>query len=213
MADINIEKKENNKPVWPWILGALLLIGAIWAIAEMGDSEPEREEVAVVEQPYEEEPVVTDPQANVIEEEKPEDFVAYVEEEDIKEQMGLDHVVTGSALVKLSEAIRDVAMDDERYSQQINDLEQTASEIQSDPQSLQHADKLSDAFSKASNVLQEIQQNRFPDMQSEVEEVQQAATEVVGSEQLLNQKEEVETFFEKAAKAIEEMREESTATL
>lgn len=208
MADIDIEKKERNKPVWPWILGVLLLIGVIWAAVEMGDNEQEMQEVAVVEEQYEEEPIVTDPQANIIEEEEPEDFVAYVEEEEIKRQMGVDHEVTGSALLKLSEAIREVAWDDDRYSQQINELEQTANEIQSDPQSLQHADKLSNAFSVASNVLQEIQQNRFPEMQSEVEEVKQSAAKLEGSEQLLNQKEEVKAFFEKTAEAVESMREE-----
>lgn len=208
MAEINIEKKKNKRPIWPWIVGLLLLGGIIWAIAEI---DTEREEVAAVEEPYTEEPIVTEPQANVIEEETPENFVAYVEEEEVKEQMGVDHNVTSSALVKLSDAIRDLARDEEQYSQQINELEQAANQIESDPQSMQHADRVSDAFSQASNVLQQIQQNRFPEMQSEIEEVQQAATEVKGDQPLLEQKDKVKTFFKEAAEAVEKMREETTA--
>lgn len=209
MAEINIEKKKNKRPMWPWIIGLLLLGGIIWAIAEIDTG---REEIAAVEEPYTEEPIVTEPQANIIEEETPEDFVAYVEERAIKDQMGVDHAVTSSALVKLSHAIRDLARDDESYSRQINELEQAANQIESNPQSLQHADRLSDAFSQASNLLQQMQQNRFPEMQSEVEEVKQAATEVKGDQPMLNQKREVKTFFEKAADAVEKMREENTST-
>lgn len=212
MADINIEKKSSKKPVWPWILGALLLIGVIWAIAEMGDDEEQVAGVAVVEESYDQEPAVTDPQANVIEEQPAEDFVSYVEDQEIKDQMGVDHVVTGSALAKLSESIRNLAKNEERYSEQITNLEQTASEIQSDPQSLQHADKLKDAFTKASALLQDIQQDRFPELQSQVAEVQQAATEFDGSGQLLDQKEKVKSFFEETAQAVEEMKGETTAT-
>ncbi|MDQ3289207.1 MAG: hypothetical protein M3Q42_13330 [Pseudomonadota bacterium] len=37
MAEINVERKKN---VWPWIVGLIVLLLAIWAVAEiMGDDD------------------------------------------------------------------------------------------------------------------------------------------------------------------------------
>ncbi len=206
MADIKIEKKKNNNtPIWPWILGLLLVAGIIWAIASMdSDPEPASNEVAVVEEPYNE-PVVTEPQSNVVNAEN-EDFVSYVNQKDVQEQMGIDHQVTSQALTKLANSLSELSQNDDQYSQQINEVKQTADEIQRDPQSLQHANKVNSAFSSAANVMDQIQQDRFPDAESSVNDVQDAADKIKNDEQLLNQKEEVDTFFEKAADAVEEMK-------
>ena len=200
MADINIEKKKN-KPIWPWILGLLLLAGIIWAIAGI-DSEPEAE-VAAVEEPYSEELVTTEPQSNNL-----VGFVAYVENKEIKEKMGLDHQVTSEALMRLASSLSDISENDNQFSNKIEEIRQVARQIQQDPQSLQHANHAHKAFSSAAEVMGEIQENRFPDAESEVNEVQEAANKLNNSEPLLNQKEAVNTFFEKAADAIEGMKEE-----
>ena len=42
MAQINIERKKN--PVWPWVLGLILLALIIWAIYEFGYKRNENEE-------------------------------------------------------------------------------------------------------------------------------------------------------------------------
>ncbi len=39
MAEIRVEERKDKKPIWPWILGALLLIGLIWGITQMGDKD------------------------------------------------------------------------------------------------------------------------------------------------------------------------------
>jgi hypothetical protein len=209
MAEIDIEKKKNN-PIWPWILGALVLIGIIWAVASI-DSSPEREEMAVAEESYEQEPVnyqqepvVREPQSNRMEE---EGFVAYVRDTEVKEQMGMSHEVTSSALMKLADELRMLTENDNQFTQQIDEIEQQAREIQSDPQSLQHADKVSAAFTNAATVVDNIQENRFPDADAEVSELQEKARELEGNQQLLNQKEEVNTYFEQAATAVEKMKE------
>lgn len=210
MADINIEKKKN-KPVWPWILGALLLVGIIWAIAGSGDEE--EREVAVVEQPMEDQELAREPQSNVYANEgamNSDDFVSYVNNEEIKERMGTDHEVTATALMKLSAAIEDLSRGDGTYSQQINEIRQSAEQIQSDPQSLQHSEKVSVAFTNAANLLGQIQQNKFPEASSDVEEVREKANELNANEQLLEQKEEVKEFFNEAAEAVEKMKEEQT---
>lgn len=214
MADINIEKKKNKKPVWPWILAALVLIGVIWAIAEMGGDDAEVGGVATVEEPYEEESVVREPQANRMAE-SPEtaNFVSYVNDNEIKDRIGEDHQVTGEALIMLSAALDELSQNNNAYSQQISEIRQAGQEIQTDPQSTQHADKVKNAFTNAANVLGQIQQNQYPDAQSEVEDVQKEANEIETDKQLAEQKDQVEEFFEKTADAIEKMEENQASAM
>ena len=211
MADINIEKKKSTKPVWPWILAALLLIGAIWAIAEM-TGEPEEAEVAVAEEQYAEEPIVREPQSNrMAENAEIESFVSYIEDKDIKERMGEEHQLTAEALMKLSAALEGLSQNNQAYSQQINEIREAAQEIQSNPQSDQHANLVTNAFSSAAGVLSQIQQEQYPDAQSKVEELQETAQEMEAGTPLTEQKDKVQTFFETAADALEEMQGEEAS--
>jgi prefoldin subunit 5 len=168
------------------------------------DSSPEREEMAVAEETYVQEPVVREPQSNQMEE---EGFVAYVRSTEVKEQMGLSHEVTSSALMKLADELRVLTENDNQFTQQIDEIEQQAREIQNDPQSLQHADKVSAAFTNAATVVDNIQEDRFPDADAAVSDLQEKARELEENQQLLNQKEEVNTYFEQAAMAVEKMKE------
>lgn len=45
MAEIRVEpKNNNNRSIWPWIIGALLLVGLVWGISRYtGDDDRERE--------------------------------------------------------------------------------------------------------------------------------------------------------------------------
>lgn len=42
MAEIKVEKKENT-PIWPWIIGILLLVAVIWFLFEALQDDSERE--------------------------------------------------------------------------------------------------------------------------------------------------------------------------
>lgn len=213
MADINIEKKSSNKPVWPWILGLLVLIGVIWGIAEMTDNEPERDQMAVAEEPYEQEPIATDPQANRLEENpQTQSFVLYINESDVKDRIAEDHQVTGEALMRLSGALEGLSQNNGAHTQQIEEIRQTAQQIQTSAQSEQHAGMVKSAFTTAANVLGQIQQNQFPDAaESEVQDLQETSRELKVNEQLSEQKDDVEDFFEKAADAIEKMEEQQAS--
>lgn len=215
MADINIEKKKNNTPIWPWILGALLLIGAIWAIAEMGGDD-DREEVAVAEEQYrEDDPIVREPQSNrMAAGTAAAGFVSYVNDNDIKDRIAEDHNVTSEALMRLSAALEGLSQNDGTYSQQIEEIRQNAQAITSDQTSQQHADKVKSSFTTASNVLAQIRMNQYPDVaESEVEDLQEKSREIDSNKLLTDQKDEVEDFFEKAADAIEKMDEKSAETM
>lgn len=45
MAEINVERKKN---VWPWIVGLIVLLLAIWAIAELMDDDTRVRNDAVI---------------------------------------------------------------------------------------------------------------------------------------------------------------------
>lgn len=51
MAEIKVEKK-NKAPIWPWIVGILVLLGLIWFLVEAFEEEEEieYEEVEEVEE-------------------------------------------------------------------------------------------------------------------------------------------------------------------
>ncbi|EMR01886.1 hypothetical protein [Cesiribacter andamanensis] len=44
MAEIRVEDKRNNnnRSIWPWILGALLLIGLIWGVSALTSDDDDR---------------------------------------------------------------------------------------------------------------------------------------------------------------------------
>ncbi|WP_224995648.1 hypothetical protein [Cesiribacter sp. SM1] len=210
MAEIRVEKKDN-KPIWPWIIGALLLIGLIWAVAELFDSEEPEREVAAVEQP-----VVED--RTVIEEERVannqmaapvSEYITFAEQDEQSPDMGLDHEYTSQGIQKLKAAL--VALADEHgagnadIQQKKQDMEQAADKIQQDPTSLQHANTIKDTFTKASNLMASIQQNSFPDASDEVEEVKSAAESIDVNTQTLNQKDAVKEFFNESSEAIQAM--------
>lgn len=49
MAEIKVERK-NKAPIWPWIIGILVLLGIIWFLIEaFEEEEPEYEEVEIEE--------------------------------------------------------------------------------------------------------------------------------------------------------------------
>lgn len=209
MAEIRVEEKKN-RPIWPWIIGALLLIGLIWAVAELFDNEEPRREVAAVEQPVEdrtrieEERVANNQMAAPVNE-----FVAYVENDERSPDMGLDHAYTSEGIQKLRAALVALAdqhgAGDANIDQQKRDMEQAADKIQQDPTSLQHANHIKDAFTKASTLMASIQQRSFPDAEDEVEDVRSAAESIDVNTQTLDQKDDVKKFFDESSEAIQEM--------
>lgn len=49
MAEIRVEPKSKT-PIWPWIIGILILLGLIWLLMDaFGEDEPELEEAPIEE--------------------------------------------------------------------------------------------------------------------------------------------------------------------
>lgn len=209
MADIKIErKKHSNRPIWPWILAILVLVGVAWWLIDAGDAE--EAEVAAVETEQLQEERLTNDVSAIAASGPISEFVLFTETEGGRLDMGLEHEYTSEGLMKLQDALQTLAEErtdlNEEIRRQLDELERVAQEIQSDPESVRHADKIQEAFMSAANAMYTIEAQL--DSDANVEEVLQAAEEINPQELTLEQKEQVRTFFEEASQALEKMNEE-----
>lgn len=226
MADIDIQKK--SKPVWPWILGVLLLIAVAWVtIDALNDGGPETGETAILDRPVvTEQPVVVvpEPEEGLIEEPTSEviaqaeeaelqgpakDFVTFVDTSKASADMGLHHEYTSTGIQQLSSALSYIVetkfADDVELGKRKDLMEKKANQIQKDPMSLKHANMIQDAFVAASNVMDRLQQTGYPDLEEKVKDAKKAAKEINVSKPTLEQKDNVKNFFEESSEVVEAM--------
>lgn len=212
MAEIKVEKK--NRPVWPWILGILLLAAIIWIIADDGDREPV-EQVGTV---YDESVDRTDRTDDNFRNRGNQDqtdargaamaYVNFINEND--ERITTDHKYSQQALTRLSRALNsianqhDVSLEDR---QKLDELKQKADRLMKDQSSTEHADMLADAFASAADIIQNLQQKEFPDLKGEADDVKNAADRVRPNVVVTQQKDAVKNFFDESADAVKSMAE------
>ncbi|MBY8962063.1 hypothetical protein KJK34_04785 [Flavobacterium sp. D11R37] len=201
MAEIKIEKK---KPVWPWILLLLVIVGVIVYFLVFRDEETN---TTVIE----ETPVAAETDANGNEGNDAlsgnAEIAAYVDYIDSnRNEMGLDHEYTNEAFSKLI-AATNAAADETGYD--INkDMEQIraySERITNDPYETSHADNIRKAADNIAVVLQNIQQNANPELSAEASAVKDAAASINPAELTLDQKNEVKSFFDEASVLLEKI--------
>jgi uncharacterized membrane-anchored protein YhcB (DUF1043 family) len=195
MAEIKIEKK---KPIWPWVLLGLLVLGLIIYFLVFYDSNGEdREQITDTT-------VTTDQTQDPINNNTVSEYVTFVQAD--TSSMGLDHEYTNEALLKLTNATEamadEVGYDVERDIQNVRDY---AQKITQDPFETTHANNIRDAANILANVLQNIQQAEFPNLANQASEVKNAAEAITPEELTLDQKQDVKSFFNSAASLLEEM--------
>lgn len=206
MAEIHVEKK--RKPIWPWIIGVLVILGVIWLIADGTDRPMEGTAVAPTV------PGLGIPSdADVVEEETPAirpavGFVSYINNNENRNKIGDDPEITGEALIRLSIALRDLS-NESGLEEEINRVEKEGKQIKQDPESMDNPDKLSNAFATAAGVMEKIQAQRFPDVQSDVDDVREAAQQLRTDRDLFEQRNEVNAFFDEAAGAVQKMEQKA----
>ena len=206
MADIKIEK-DNNKPVWPWILALLVLVAVGWWI--FADSEPVETEPVAYEQPILEEERVSNELTGVSAIGPVSEFVQFVEEPREGADMGIDHEYTSDGLLRLQNALvalaeQETSMDAD-IQERVSALEEVAREIQTDPYVLQHADKMQEAFVRAAELMDAVQEDSFLEAEADVTEVVEAAQAINPEQNALDQKDKIKTYFEQSAEALEVM--------
>lgn len=137
-----------------------------------------------------------------------QDFAQFVREKG-PQQAGLGHEYASTGIQRLSVALTALAKRDGISDQDIEQkralLQNRAQAIQTDPQSLRHADKVREAFIAASDLMAAIQQKSFPNLSAQMAQARQAAEAISNKEKLLEQTAKVETFFQRANDALQAM--------
>lgn len=85
-------------------------------------------------------------------------------------------------------------------------LNTLADQLQTEPQSLKHADLTHAAFAAAAQLIQDVQRRNFPSASAQADLVTQAADAVSKTRPMLEQRAEVNRYFASAAEAIRALR-------
>lgn len=192
MEEIKIEKK---KPVWPWIIGLLLIAGIIGYFVFFNNDEQVEVDRVLNSDNVENHSIGSD--SEIV------DYVNYIN--DVK--MGLDHEYSSGAIVRLIDATRATAealnVDTDADLSQANNF---AEEITQDPQSLNHADKIKRAGQIINSALNKIQKEKFPQFETEYNNVAMAAEKIDPARPTLQQKDAVKTYFNSAATLLNNIK-------
>ena len=132
------------------------------------------------------------------------EYVEFVNADNNK--MSLDHAYTNEALRKLVAATNAMAADvDYDVKADMDKVKQYADEITNDPFETTHADNIRNAAVIVTTALQNIQREKFPNLESEAEDVKKACESIKPGQLTLDQKDVVKSFFREAADLLEKM--------
>jgi hypothetical protein len=213
MAEIKIEKK---KPIWPWIIVGLIILGIIlyFLLAgnnddmdDMDDMDDNRTEQVTDTTYTDAERRGTGAWEETSRDTLNDDSVsAYLAHVGDRERMGIDHEYTNNALIHLIDAVEakaaEVNMD---INKDLEEMREDAEEITRNPQATNHADKIKETGGKIADVLERIQEENYPNLSGDVDDVRMALQEIDSSTLTLEQKEEINSFFNEAADVLRSM--------
>lgn len=197
MAEIKIEKK---KTIWPWVLIGLLILAVIlYFLFFRKDNDDNIAGAANTT-------IVADSANNMHTNENNtvDAYITYLNSDTAT--MGLDHVFTHNALIKLIDAIKATA-DKQGFNIQgdLDKAKEDAEKITGDPMATTHADFIKDATTKISMALQNMQEAKYPQLSAESQKVKNASNDINTAELTLDQKHTVKTFFNDAGDLLKKM--------
>jgi hypothetical protein len=202
MAEIEIQKKKQ--PIWPWILGAIVLVGLLWFLVAQTGRDRDVERPVAAAQEAREPARTTAPMIPEVQE-----YITYVRQGEATEDAGLEHEYTSEGIRNLADAINAIAqrtnVHNDQIAQQHEELHQMADQIQQDPHSTRHANIIRNAFATSADMMEQVQTNQFPNLDGHVSQVRQAAQNVDPQQQTLDQKQEIQNFFDQASHALQAM--------
>ncbi len=197
MAEIKIEQK---KQVWPWLLVGLLIAALLVYFFVFRENSKTKE--AVIDADYN----TNEPDQLGVKEENLT-VAAYVNFiENNKTKMSLDHAYTNEALLKLTEATNSNA-NELGYDVQadIEKVKEYAKMITNDPFDTTHADNIRKADDIITQVLQNIQKEKYPGLAAEAEALKSASESINPEVLILDQKDAVKNYFENASDLLQKM--------
>jgi len=212
MADIDIERRQRSP--WPWVIGALVLILAVWGLSQWvrTDQPP----VATTDPAQD--PAAPPAAVNGVQpapERAPETaaadrFQEWVRDSaDAVDQTNGPHEYTREGIDRISSTLEDLVGRDPApaVQQRLEEMRRQRQAIRaSDPASLEHANQARSAFLAAVGVLESLQER--PELQQtgldqHVNRTRQAAEQVRTETPLLEQRAEVHEFFTRMGEALQ----------
>jgi len=199
MTEIKIEKK---KQAWPWVLAVLVIAALLVYFLVIRDNGKSTEVVSGADYTTN----TNEPDLIGIKENN-STVAAYVNfVENNKEKMSLDHDYTNEALLKLVAATNAMANEvGYEVQAELEKVKVYAQKITNDPFETTHADMVRKAADILTNVLQNIQQAKYPGLTNEAAVLRIASKSINPEVLMLDQKNEVKAFFSKAADILNKM--------
>ncbi len=214
MAEIKIEKK---KPVWPWILLGLILLGVIlyFLLADnnddMDDMEDDIESVDTTYQSSQEADRNTatwpdDTNRTPTSTANNESVNTYLTHVGNTSRMGNEHEYTNNALLHLINAVDYKAQEHNvNITADLTEIRNDAQTITQNPQGTDHAGHIRTAATKLVNAMEKIQKEKFPNLSQDITEAKTAAQNIDTSALTLEQKDKINSFFNEAADVLRKM--------
>ncbi|REG92783.1 hypothetical protein [Algoriphagus antarcticus] len=202
MAEIKIEKK---KPIWPWILLALLALALVWFFflrdsddsVAIDDEESTTEQVVIVDETGMENQAMNSTDAIA-------KYSAYIGD---MGKMGIDHEYSNGALNYLIDAVEATAnMLDVDIKADLEEARKNSSEIKVEPYDVKHADLIKDSGAIITRALTTLQKAKFPNLAQDVANVDAAVSAIKKGELTLNQKDDVNNFFKSSESLLLKMQ-------
>jgi uncharacterized membrane protein YdfJ with MMPL/SSD domain len=198
MAEIKIEKKQ---PIWPWILGILVLAGLVYFFFLKDKDLVTNQTTITTDTIVDRNQMLDETNENLT---GVAAFVAFVKKDD--GNMTLDHEYSNEALNKLIDATEEVSSKVGFDSKaDLEEAREHAGKITNNPEATDHADHIKMTTDKISTVLQNLQSAKFPNLKAEADKAKMSSQAINVKELTLNQKEKVKGFFADAADLLDKM--------
>ena len=121
-------------------------------------------------------------------------------------EMGLDHEFTNGALTRLIKAINSKAEDaDYSVTTDLEKVKEHAEQITKDPFETTHANSIRKAANILTDVMQNMQKAKYPDLTAQADGVRTAANSINPDVLTLDQRDAVKSFFQKSADLLQNM--------
>jgi hypothetical protein len=215
MAEIRIKKRRS--PIWPWLVGILIVLGALWFMLEFFLTEHGiRFETSIDEryrieeryrEGYENYPTYT---------KRIDDFIALINDKSFIEE-DVDEERAREGMQLLSEALDEVIEEQDIKNQEIIADKHVLSEQVNGNVNHHNEDLTPDSdinrdinrsFYTAANLFAGIQQEQYPELGGVVAEVQESAMAIEPSEEIREQGEKVKDFLIKSGHALQSIRDQ-----
>ncbi len=213
MAEIKIEKK---KPIWPWILLVVLIILALlyFFVFANNDYDDDTIDTDDTEQVQPIDSVAVDSANNTWEEQVATDSLrgdfttlsaSYFTAVQEKSKLGSDTLYTKNTLLKLVDAIKSKAMENQM------ELETDFSQIRenvigiTDRSQRFTSEKFKEIAQKTVEAAKTIQKKEYPQLEGEIKKAENSVEAIDANMKMSNQPEKIKTFFEKMAAVLKNM--------